>query len=428
MAGELSDGRTWALHPSDDARARRAAVTVAHTSFLEHAQRVNARAVVLESWRRSKHSGVDPDLGAVPTALTGTALDDYRATHPTALIRPMLDALLVPDAADAGLIVAVSDAGGKLLWVDGDRAAQQRAARMNFAPGADWSEQTVGTNAPGTALAIDRPVQIFTAEHFSRVVQPWSCTAAPLHDPRSGRILGAVDVTGGPRVALPEILALVKTAVAAVEAQLRIRLLEQPNLLDVGTARVELLGARPVLVRDGERIALTRRQAEILLLLREFPEGLTADELTVLLDESDIDAVTVRAEISRLRRAIGAGLLASRPYRVSDRLRTDVDDVRDALARHDVHHALELYSVPVLAHSHAPGVYRIREELRAQVRRSVLRTRERSALARWTASVEGREDLQAWRAYRAALGPHAPNLDQVEARIERLDRELGIPT
>jgi transcriptional regulator of acetoin/glycerol metabolism len=42
---------------------------------------------------------------------------------------------------------------------------------MNFVPGADWSERG-GTNAPGTALALNRELQIRGSEHFSRMVQP----------------------------------------------------------------------------------------------------------------------------------------------------------------------------------------------------------------------------------------------------------------
>jgi transcriptional regulator of acetoin/glycerol metabolism len=67
---------------------------------------------------------------------------------------------------------------------------------MMFVAGADWSEASVGTSAPGTALALDRSIQISGAEHFKRSVHPWSCTAVPFHDPDSGAVLGVVDITG----------------------------------------------------------------------------------------------------------------------------------------------------------------------------------------------------------------------------------------
>ena len=61
---------------------------------------------------------------------------------------------------------------------------------MHFVCGADWSEQGAGTNALGTAIAVDHPVQIFSAEHFNRIVHPWQCSGAPIHDPATGEILG----------------------------------------------------------------------------------------------------------------------------------------------------------------------------------------------------------------------------------------------
>ena len=56
---------------------------------------------------------------------------------------------------------------------------------MNFVPGADWSERGAGTNAPGTALALDRELQILGAPSTSPAwcspgVAPRSrCTTRP---------------------------------------------------------------------------------------------------------------------------------------------------------------------------------------------------------------------------------------------------------
>ena len=80
--------------------------------------------------------------------------------HPLASALPVIRRLLVDDASDAGVVVAVTAADGTLLWVEGDPAACKRAQAMNFVPGADWSERSAGTNAPGTALALDRELQI----------------------------------------------------------------------------------------------------------------------------------------------------------------------------------------------------------------------------------------------------------------------------
>jgi transcriptional regulator of acetoin/glycerol metabolism len=102
--------------------------------------------------------------------------------------------LLVDDAIDSGVAVAITAADGTLLWVEGDHCTGRRAEAMNFVPGADWSESSAGTNAPGTALALDCSVQIRCCEHFANVVQPWSCTAVPIHDRNGGALIGAIDV------------------------------------------------------------------------------------------------------------------------------------------------------------------------------------------------------------------------------------------
>ena len=338
MSMSADRGNPWvAVRPGDDIGSLARRVAAAHQTFVDSADAAGVRAVVRDSWLRSRRVGVDPNTRAEVPLLTGVDLERYRSAHPMALIRPVINKLLVEDLVDSGLLVAITDQQGRLLWVDGDTSAKHRADAMNFSEGADWSEASAGTNAPGTALALDHSVQIFEAEHFSRAVHEWSCSAAPVHDPYTGRILGAIDITGGPRVAVPEVLSLIRATVATVESELRFHLLERPHLFDTGTPRVELLcKSTPTIVRDGQPAPLQRRHAEILLLLGEHPEGLTADALAVLLDESDLDAVTIRAEVSRLRKVYGSDAISSRPYRLTGEMNSDVRDLRDALDRGDL--------------------------------------------------------------------------------------------
>ena len=178
------------------------------------------RRVVAESWRRSLAKGVDPDRGGAQASAIADSVARMRTNHPLAATLPVIRRLLVQDATDSGVVVAVTAADGTLLWVEGDPKACRKAEAMNFVPGADWSESGAGTNAPGTALAVDHELQIRGSEHFSRIVQPWSCTAVPVHDPDTGVLLGAIDLTGGSAVVSPQTLGLVRATVAAVENQL----------------------------------------------------------------------------------------------------------------------------------------------------------------------------------------------------------------
>ena len=116
---------------------------------------------------------------------------------------------------------------------------------MNFVPGADWSERGAGTNAPGTALALDAELQIRGTEHFSRIVQPWSCTAVPVHDPATGALIGAIDLTGGTQVASPQTLALVRATAVAVENHLALLRLSQPAVAEPDDRTPDRAGRRP---------------------------------------------------------------------------------------------------------------------------------------------------------------------------------------
>lgn len=425
-----SGGNPWvAVRPGEDIAVLARQMSSAHQSFVDdiRTQGSTVRSVVLDSWMRSRTKGVDPDGRNDTPALTGPDLERYRNGHPMAIIRPVIRKLLVEDASDTGLLVAISDAEGRLLWVEGDSAAKDRALTMDFAEGVDWSEESKGTNAPGTALAVDHSVQIFASEHFSRSVHEWSCSAAPVHHPTSGHILGAIDITGGPRVAVPEVLSLVRATVAAAESELRLHLMNSPKSLGDTAPRLEVLGSgRPGVVRGSGRIPLSQRHAEILLLLGEHPEGLSSDHLAVLLDEQELDSVTIRAEMSRLRKAFGTAGLASRPYRLVGELSSDVGDIRRALDRGDVDAALRIYSGPVLPGSSAPGIEDIREELRSRMQAALLRLGDPVLLAQWTSSIHGRSDVIAWEAYRATLSRDSALYGQVSARIDLLDRELGI--
>src|SRR4051794_37363064 len=325
------------------------------------------RSVIRESWRRSLGSGVDPDGVAPPVELLDDDLIAYREAHPLASVMPVIRRLLVQDAEADQMIVAVTDAGGRMLWVEGDAALRSRAAGMHFVEGARWSEDVAGTNAPGTALAVDHAVQIYGSEHYRRPVQPWSCSAAPVHDPVTGLLLGAIDVTGGDHVASPHVLTLVRATVAAVESELRWLHRDHPRHgpgsrpvtpLRPAAPRLEVLGReRARLALPAGLVELSPRHSELLLLLAEAAvagEGRSASQLAAECHRGDAAPVTVRAELSRLRRLVGADLVGSRPYRLLTRLDSDLDQVRRLLSRGEVGPALDRYPGALLPGSRAP--------------------------------------------------------------------------
>lgn len=162
------------------------------------------RRLVTRSWDRVRAQGVDPDAGEPPGPLDAAVVEQRRATSPLAPVLPALRAALTSVAEDARHVMVVCDADGVLLWREGSTAVRRRADALGFTEGAEWSERSVGTNAIGTALAEGGPVQIFSAEHFVRSHHGWTCTAAPVHDPRSGELLGVVDLSGPAETVHPD--------------------------------------------------------------------------------------------------------------------------------------------------------------------------------------------------------------------------------
>jgi hypothetical protein len=390
-----------ALTPGDDPAERIRLVGHAHEQFLAGERRPDRmRTVVADSWARSA-AWIGADHTA-PIDLADDDLEAYRSAHPLSQVLPIFRDLLGGLADDGDHILAVCDATGRLLWVEGQPAFLRGAESMNFVPGARWDEAHAGTNAPGTALAVDHAIQIFATEHYSRTAQRWTCAAAPIHDPATGRLLGAIDVTGGDHLANPHSLALVRATALAAEAYLGAvkPVSDRPAVAALG--RDEAL-----LAVGGKRLRLGRRHSELLVLLTVHPEGRTGDQLGFDLYGDDVNPVTVRAELSRLRRILGPELLDSRPYRLRGELDVDFGVVSRLLDDGLVTEALRAYPGVLLPASDAPGIVRLRRRLDDRLRAAVLATGDRRLLQSWLNGPLGAEDLEMWEAY-ASLVPADP--------------------
>lgn len=408
-----------ALEAGADPAERVRVLRRAHERFTEAGTLTRpVRSVVAESWRRSARARVSPEDTGAAVELTDGDLGAYRAEHPLAGVMPLFRELMGTFAMDGEHLLAVCDAYGRLLWVEGHSATRQKAGRMNFVPGARWAESAMGTNAPGTAVAVDRPVQVFAAEHFIRRVQPWTCAAAPVHDPRTGRLLGAVDITGGDGLAHPHSLAFVQAVASAAESQLA---LLSPPVANTDTVGLTALGRdEALLLTGGRKVRLSRRHSEILMLLASHPEGLTGDELLcALYEDESVTPVTLRAELARLRRLLGPELLRSRPYRISVPVESDVGAVERRLGSGAVTAAAAAYAGPLLPASQAPAVARLRRRLADQLRAALIARRDPDLLSDWVHSPWGEDDLPVWRAL-AQVRATPPVL----ARLHELDAEL----
>ncbi|GAA1662590.1 GAF domain-containing protein [Microbacterium lacus] len=404
----------------------------------------DVRPLVQDSWRRALASLVGAEA-LPPLDLASAELEEYRRTHPLASVMDMIRALLLPgEASESGVVVAVGDAAGRLLWVEGDHHIRALTGDMGFVAGANWSEQAVGTSAPGTALALDRSVQIRGAEHFNRLVQPWSCTAVPVHDPESRRILGVIDVTGRDETITPQAQLLVDATARAIEGELLVARLraraEQPAAPRRAAAPVERITLR-VLGRDRALLEVARegaesvselgqRHAELLLMLATHRQGVSADQLGALV-YGDADAgasasvtVTLRAEMVRLRRVLEKQAPAlvpeSRPYRLGVELETDAQQVLSLLDRGAHRVALAAYRGDVLPDSTSPGVEELRDTVRTALREALIAEASVDVLLAFAETDAGAEDEELLTLCLRMLPARSPKRAALVARIERL--------
>lgn len=428
------------------------------------------RSLVRESWERAEKVRLDPDRLLSPLEFESAELGDYRQAHPLATVMPVIRKLLVQDADnDSGMLVAVGDAMGRLLWVEGDTGLKRRAESMMFVEGADWSESVAGTSAPGTALALDHAIQIRRDEHYNRLVHAWSCTAVPVHDPETRDIIGVLDITGGEQAVDRHTMPLMEATAHAVETELmlqRFRYRAQrggdhalvddaqrspliffnapssavhsvgqgsPHPTTAGTSKslrptMHILGRDTALVSaDGRTLELTRRHAEIMTLLSWNRSGLSAERLTELVNGSPGGVATIRSEMVRLRKLLDTfqpGLApTSKPYRLPEPLELDAQQVVALLDRGAHRAALAAYRGSVLPGSVAPGIQGIRDGVAGHLRDALLSDASVEVLLEYAHSDHAIDDVEVWKAVLKLLPPKSPKRAGVVGRIEALEFE-----
>lgn len=212
----------------------------------------SVREVVLRSWIRSKEKNGLEALKSAPIV----AMDEvHTIRNQNARLRAAADAAIRRVGYmldDSGAMLLLCDRNGIVMDATGDAHTLHRGTENHLQPGGRWDESAIGTNAIGTALHTGKPTAIFGVEHFCEAIQRWSCAAAPIKDPVSGRVLGAVDISGPSNVAFGPISALSVTLALQIEEALRNASLQEHQRL------IEKLLARRSLRAGGEMMVLDR--------------------------------------------------------------------------------------------------------------------------------------------------------------------------
>ena len=377
------------------------------------AERAGVRTEIAASWERSA-AFVVPEVPEAPLADVEETRHAFQASPLSAAVR-QLEPQLQAAADDGELVVAVTDPAARILWAYGGAVMRRKAERVNFIPGGRWDEASVGTNALDLALRLDHPATVYSAEHFSSCIHGWVCWAAPVHDPRTGRQLGVLDLSTTWDRSHPIGLATVGALARLLGREVRATVAAAaPNGVRHvgGPLELKLLG-QPGARLDGVALRLTRRQIEILALLALNPDGLDLGELHArLYGDRPVSRGTLKAEISQLRAVLGRRL-ESRPYRIGLDVRCDVTDVLHRLRAGDVAGAVERYGGELLAGSESPALAEFGTFVTVALRNALLADPHPAAVQRYLELTPHDMDLlDGTRGRRPTTGLPGPGYDR----------------
>jgi transcriptional regulator of acetoin/glycerol metabolism len=370
---------------ANELQDRRLGAMRAWATFVEHGDGAASlvRPEILKSWRRSQPH-VSRDVVEAPL----TDEDELRAFwHDSPLQRAVsrVESELRRTAEDGDLVLAVTDRQTRILWTYGGRVMRRKAESVNFVPAARWDDESVGTNALDLANRMGRPSMVFSAEHYAPIVHNWVCWAAPVHDPVSGAQLGVIDLSTTWDRTHPIGLATARVLARLIETAMPLSADHPMSPESDGPIglQLHLLGTAQATL-DGARLLLNRRQTEILATLALHPAGLTLDQLHALVyGDHAVTLSTLKAEVSHLRAALG-GQLASRPYRLTLPVSTDITDVLEALQRGDLTEAIDHYGGDLLPGTEAPALVELGEYVAVSMREALLANPDPAAVFRYS--------------------------------------------
>lgn len=176
------------------------------------------RPRVRASWVRSERYGVSPEeVEPVFTGDVDTGSLFYRcgaevlgALHDTLGTEPV--GLMMTD--HEGLVLA--------RW-SVDRDMVRSLDRVHLAPGFYFGERTAGTNGLALALADRTPSLVRSGEHYVAPLRRYTCAAVPVLDPRSGDLLGSINMTTWSTGSSDLLLALAQSAAGNTAALMQSR-------------------------------------------------------------------------------------------------------------------------------------------------------------------------------------------------------------
>jgi|SRR5271166_58682 len=169
------------------------------------------RPEIIESWRQSAALGVQPERFDPPY--------DGDLDEDSSLLRaakPLIDRLGA-DLALTEVSVVLSDERSRVVArrVPG-RLEEGQLDDLTLSPGYHWAIEHTGTNGLSSALATRGAFLVQGGEHFADILTTMATAGAPILDPRTAQVLGALTLVCKAEAANPLLLPMASRAVREI--------------------------------------------------------------------------------------------------------------------------------------------------------------------------------------------------------------------
>lgn len=232
--------------------------------FITRGERLDCVSdTIYKSWIRCKKAQIDP-YGGIGTSISNEELNALIAAHKE-LINIAIPIMnnLHSIVLGSGFVLVLTDKNGVILNVVGEKSIEDEAAKINFSKGSRWSEMDVGTNAIGTCIKEETPIQTIGAEHYCKTHHTWTCSASPINNPE-GDLVGVLNMSGISHTAHKHTLGIVVAAAYSIENQLT--LAQNYAMMDT---TVESIFDGMIIIDRNFKIIKTNKKAQKILALRE---------------------------------------------------------------------------------------------------------------------------------------------------------------
>ena len=221
--------------------------------------------VILESWKRSRAKNIDYEkVHPLPNDREAVQNSKRKNHMLIDIAKPYMDDLY-RIINNTNFMVTLLDRDGYIL----ETIIHPKLVEKNKFSSLNLSEGRIGTNAMGTCLYIDKPIQTYGEEHYHKLLHTYTTSAAPIHD-HEGNLIGVIGITGFADDVSLHTLGMATAVAYAIENRYKL-FQEKQNLLVKGYSNLinHSTSDGIIIIDDKLRITSVNKKAENLLGLRK---------------------------------------------------------------------------------------------------------------------------------------------------------------